>query len=205
MESFRSITGTAVPFLEVNVDTDQIIPANELVRARKEGCGPSLFANRRYLRDRQPNPDFILNREPWKHAVILLADRNFGCGSSREHAAKAMREFGFRVVIAPSFGGIFFSNCFRNGVLPVELPIDQVHELADDTERSGGEAQIEVSLESQAVTSPKKKIFRFASPQLLRAMLLEGIDEVDLTLTRRSDIDAFRAVDRMKRPWAYCG
>ena len=120
MESLVRITGTAAPFMRINIDTDQIVPGKELIRVRTEGYAPSLFAYWRYLGEREPNPDFILNQEPWRHAVILLADRNFGCGSSREAAPRALREFGFRVAIAPSFGGIFYNNAFRNGLLPVE-------------------------------------------------------------------------------------
>jgi 3-isopropylmalate/(R)-2-methylmalate dehydratase small subunit len=203
MESFRKVTGTAVPFMRINIDTDQITPGKELIRVHKEGFAASLFANWRYIGDRTPNPDFILNQEPWKHATILLADRNFGCGSSRESAPRALREFGFRSVIAPSFGGIFFNNSFRNGLLPVELPIEQVRHLADETERSGGLARITVDLESETVTAADSTVFHFRSPALLRQMLLAGVDEIELTLSRGEEIADYRAADQARRPWAY--
>jgi 3-isopropylmalate/(R)-2-methylmalate dehydratase small subunit len=203
MESFTRVTGIAVPMLRINIDTDQITPGKELVRAASEGYEPSLFAYWRYIGDREPNPDFILNREPWKNGKILLADRNFGCGSSRESAPKALREWGFRAVIAPSFGGIFFNNSFRNGLLPVELPIEQVREIAGQMEAAEGNAQVTVDLEQERVTAPDGQIFAFRTPAVLRQMLLNGVDEIDLTLSRAAEISAFRETDRAKRPWAY--
>jgi len=203
MESFTKVTGIALPFMRVNVDTDQIIPGPELIRSLREGCGPSLFARLRYIKDREPNQDFILNQEPWRRSTILLADRNFGCGSSREGAPKALREYGFRAVLAPSFGGIFFGNSFRNGLLPVELPIEQVREIAQQMEAAKGKAEVTVDLESQTVRAPDGKTFGFHSPAVLRAMLLQGVDEIDLTLSRAAEIDAYRTSDQGRRPWAY--
>ncbi len=150
-----------------------------------------------------PNPEFILNREPWSRGTILLADRNFGCGSSREPAPKALRGFGFRAVIAPSFGGIFFNNSFRNGLLPVELPIEQIRALAEQMESAGGHAQVEVALDAQTVTAPDGAVFGFRTPPALRRMLLEGLDEVGMTLARGADIASFRERDRERRPWVY--
>ena len=198
MESFTKARGIAVPMLRINIDTDQITPGRELIRVHREGYAASLFSNLRYTGDRTPNPDFILNRAPWSRGTILLADRNFGCGSSRESAPRALREYGFRAVIAPSFGGIFF-----NGLLPVELPIEQVRVLAEQMEAAGGEAQVEVDLEAQAVTAPDGTRFAFESPPVLRQMLLKGVDEIDLTLSRATQIDAWRERDRQRRPWAY--
>jgi len=206
MESLVSVRGIAAPLLRINVDTDQIIPGPEIMRSTDESYarwGPGLFANWRYLADRRPNPDFILNREPWNTATILLADRNFGCGSSREPAPKALRGFGFRAVIAPSFGGIFYNNCFRNGLLPVELPIEQVRVLAEQMEAAGGSAQVAVDLEAQTVTAPRGQVFPFHAPPERRRMLLEGLDEVGLTLSRAAEIAAFRTADSAKRPWVY--
>ena len=156
MEQFVRIEGTAAPMMRINIDTDQITPGKEIMRAHDDGWGASLFGHWRYIGDREPNPDFILNKEPWKHATILLADRNFGCGSSRETAPKALRDFGFRAVIAPSFGGIFFNNSFRNGLLPVELPIEQVKVLAAESDATGGLARISVDLEAQTVTAVQR-------------------------------------------------
>lgn len=203
METFTHARGIAVPMLRINIDTDQITPGRELIRALKEGYAASLFSNLRYIGDRTPNPDFILNREPWSRGTFLLADRNFGCGSSREHAPKALREYGFRAVIAPSFGGIFFNNCFRNGLLPVELPIEQVRELAAQMEAAGGRAEVEVDLEAQVVTAPDGKRFAFVTPPVLRRMLLDGLDEIDVTLSYSAEIAAWRQQDRARRPWAY--
>jgi 3-isopropylmalate/(R)-2-methylmalate dehydratase small subunit len=205
MESFTSVTGTAVPFMRINIDTDQITPGPEILRGRADGYRSSLFARWRYLDmdKRIPDPDFILNREPWKDAAILLADRNFGCGSSRESAPQALRAFGFRSVIAPSFGGIFFNNSFRNGLLPVELPIEDVRRLAEQVEASGGKARLTVDLEAQRVTGPDGATYAFRAPSVLREMLLAGVDEIDLTLSRAIEIAAFRDQDRAERPWAY--
>ena len=203
MESFTRVSGIAAPILRINIDTDQITPGKELVRVHTEGYEASLFAYWRYIGEREPNPDFILNREPWKHAKILLADRNFGCGSSRESAPKALRQWGFRAVIAPSFGGIFFNNCFRNGLLPVELPIEQIREIAGQMEAAQGQAQVTVDLEAETVTGPEGQVFPFKAPAVLREMLLRGVDEIDLTLSRAREIAAFRAKDQARRPWAY--
>jgi len=203
MESFVRVRGIAVPMLRINIDTDQITPGRELIRVHREGYAASLFSNLRYIGDRTPNPEFILNREPWSRGTILLADRNFGCGSSRESAPKALRGFGFRAVIAPSFGGIFFNNSFRNGLLPVELPIEQVRALAEQMEAAGGRAEVEVDLDAQTVTAPDGTRFSFESPQVLREMLLRGVDEVGMTLARGADIASFRERDRERRPWVY--
>jgi len=204
MESFQRVTGIAAAMLVINIDTDQIIPARYMGGPDVTGYGKMLFANQRFLGDdRTPDPAFILNRAPYDQAQILLADRNFGCGSSRERAPKALREFGFRALIAPSFGGIFFNNCFRNGILPVELPIEAVRKIADEVEKSDGQAQVTVDLDAGEVRSPSGQRFRFHTPPALRTMLLRGLDEIDMTLSARAEIDAFRSRDRARRPWAY--
>lgn len=203
MESFSRVTGIAAPMLRINIDTDQITPGKELVRVHREGYAASLFAGWRYLGEREPNPEFILNREPWSRAQILLADRNFGCGSSRESAPKALREWGFRAVIAPSFGGIFYSNSFRNGLLPVELPIETVRAIADATQPDPASSPVTVDLEAQEVTAKGGLRFRFSTPAVLRQMLLQGADEIELTLKRAGQIEAFRTRDKAIRSWAY--
>ena len=203
MESFVTVCGIAAPIVRINIDTDQIIPGRFLVRISDAGIGEGLFADWRYRADGSPNPDFILNRSPYDRAKILIADRNFGCGSSREDAPKALRDFGFRAVIAPSFGGIFFNNSFRNGLLPVELPVEQVTDLVAEIERSGGTQPVTVDLQRQVVVSPSGARFNFQSPPQLREMLLKGLDEVAATLARSAQIEAFRAKDRLRRPWAY--
>jgi 3-isopropylmalate/(R)-2-methylmalate dehydratase small subunit len=203
MEQLIKVTGIAAPLLRINIDTDQISPGREIMRGSREGYGPGLFGYWRYIEDRTPNPDFILNQEPWKHATILLADRNFGCGSSREPAPKSLRGFGIRAIIAPSFGGIFFNNSFRNGLLPVELPIEQVRLIAEQMEESRGNARVTVDLENQTVTAPHGQVFAFKTPALLRRMLLEGLDEIAVTLTMSKEIETYRSADAAKRPWAY--
>jgi 3-isopropylmalate/(R)-2-methylmalate dehydratase small subunit len=203
MESLRTVTGIAVAMLQINIDTDQIIPARFLVRTSEEGLGQALFYNRAHLPDGSPDPEFILNREPWSRATILLADRNFGCGSSREAAPRALRQRGFRAIVAPSFGGIFYNNCFRNGIVPIELGIEHVREIAAEISRAPG-TQLTVDLERQTVGTPDGLTLGFRSPALMRRMLLEGLDEVALTLSFSAQIRAFRQQDRARRPWAYC-
>jgi 3-isopropylmalate/(R)-2-methylmalate dehydratase small subunit len=203
MESFVRLTGIAAPLLRINIDTDQIIPAKYLIRVSEDDIAEGLFGGWRYLQGGKPNPDFILNREPYAKAEILLADRNFGCGSSREGAPKALRQYGFRAVIAPSFGGIFYNNSFRNGLLPVELPIEEVRRIATEVEESQGQGRVTVDLESQTVTGPSGTVARFRTPTLLREMLLKGQDEVAMTLSRGKEISGFRDRDRARRPWVY--
>jgi 3-isopropylmalate/(R)-2-methylmalate dehydratase small subunit len=203
MEALRSVSGTAAPLLRINIDTDQMLPTIFLGGTDAKGYGAHLFHWWRFMPDGSANPDFILNRRPYDHAEILLADRNFGCGSSRERAPKALREFGFRSVIAPSFGGIFYNNCWRSGIVPVELPIEQVRELANEVEASGGLAQVTVDLEGLRVRSPGGLDFAFEAPGTLREMMLHGIDEVALTLSHAPQIEVFRSADRLRRPWAY--
>ena len=203
MEQFTRIEGIAAPMLRINIDTDQIIPARHLVRTSYAGIGKGLFSDWRLRPDGSPDPEFVLNKEPWTKSVILLADSNFGCGSSREGAPKALRDWGIRSVLAPSFSGIFFSNSFRNGLLPVELPIEQIRTIADQVEASKGQGKVAVDLEAQTITAPDGEVFAFRSPPVLRRMLMEGLDEVDLTLTMAPEIERFRAADRNRRPWAY--
>lgn len=203
MEALRSVSGIAAPMLRINIDTDQMLPTIFLGGTDAKGYGAHLFHWWRFKPDGSANPNFILNQRPYDHAEILLADRNFGCGSSRERAPKALREFGFRSVIAPSFGGIFYNNCWRNGIVPVELPIEQVRELADEVEASSGLAQVTVDLEGLRVRSAGGLDFGFEAPGTLREMMLQGIDEIALTLSHHPQIEAFRNADRLRRPWAY--
>jgi 3-isopropylmalate/(R)-2-methylmalate dehydratase small subunit len=203
MEALRKVTGVAAPMLRINIDTDQIIPTLFLGGIDGKGYGKHLFHHHRFMPDGTPNPEFVLNQPPYNEAQILLADRNFGCGSSRERAPWALREFGFRAILAPSFGGIFFNNCYRNGLLPVELPIEQVRQIAGEVEASKGQGLVTVDLDSQTVTSPSGQVFPFAAPATLRHMLLNGMDEIALTLSRRAEIDRFRESDHARRPWAY--
>jgi 3-isopropylmalate/(R)-2-methylmalate dehydratase small subunit len=202
MEQLRKVSGVAAPMLRINIDTDQIIPARFLVRITEEGLGASLFYNWAHLPDGAPNPEFLLNRQPWTEAVILLADRNFGCGSSREAAPRALRQFGFRSVIAPSFGGIFYNNCFRNGILPVQLEIENIKAIAAELEPTPAQG-VTVDLETEVVSTPGGQRFSFTAPRLMRRMLLDGLDEVALTETFGAQIKEFRDQDGVRRPWVY--
>lgn len=213
METFTQWTGKAAPLLRADVDTDQIIPTRFLLRTSEDGLGEGLFANWRTpagaAGDAQGAEEdvFVLDRPAYRGASILLAGRNFGCGSSREAAPRALRQAGFRVVIAPSFGDIFFGNCFRNGLLPVRLPDQAVQAIATQVVRSEGQRLVTVDLRSQQVTlaggDPPIDPQPFDTPQGLRDMLLSGEDEIDRTLRLRSCIEDFRAADRTRRPWAY--
>jgi 3-isopropylmalate/(R)-2-methylmalate dehydratase small subunit len=203
MEALKQVAGIAAPMMRINIDTDQIIPALFLGGTDAKGYGANLFNGWRFLSDGSPNPQFILNQPPYDRAQILLADRNFGCGSSRERAPKALREFGFRAVIAPSFGGIFYNNCYRNGIVPVELPIEDVRLIADEVEAEQGQAVVTVDVESTVVISPNGRRFSFSAPEMLRQMLIQGIDEIALTLSDIDKLDSYRTKDRARRPWAY--
>lgn len=201
MEAYVRFTDTAVPFMQDNIATTDIHSANDMPR----GGAASLFGRWRYLdKDkRTPDPKFVLNRDPWRTATILVGGRNFGCGSSFEAAPRCIRAYGFRAIIAPSFGGIFANNCFRIGVLPIELPEDQVRTLASKAEATGGAAKVTVDLEAQTV-GQEGATYRFRTPPALRDMLLSGLDEIDWAL-KRGGVEAFIAADRQKRPWAYGG
>jgi 3-isopropylmalate/(R)-2-methylmalate dehydratase small subunit len=204
MEKFSRHSGYGAPLMQINIDTDQIIPSRFLPRtSTPNGLGEGLFAEWRTRPDGTANPDFILNRVPWSGATVLLAGRNFGCGSSREGAPKALRQCGFRVVIAPSFGDIFYGNCFRNGIVPVALPEEVVTALANRAMTQGAQATLEVDLGEQTVSTAQGEVYTFQSPARLRAMLLDGLDEIDLTLTMQADIEAYRRRDAPRRPWAY--
>lgn len=202
MEQFVRLQALAAPLLRPNIDTDVIIPSREITSPSRDGYGEKLFASWRYLEpDRRPNPEFVLNRAPFDRAQILVAGENFGCGSSREMAAWAIRQFGFRCVIAPSFGAIFQANCYRNGVLPVALSKAGVEALGREAE--GGTLELDVDLESCTVSAPGGRIFRFSVGKPEREMMLAGLDAIGLTLQRRDEIAAFQARDRAARPWIW--
>ena len=203
MEQFTSLTASAVPLMRINIDTDQIIPTRFLLRTSEEGLGEGLFADWRFTPDGNADPAFILNQSSYRGAQIVLADRNFGCGSSRESAPRALRQYGFRCVIAPSFGDIFYSNCFRNGLLPVRLPIEGVEQIAAAVTASQGTLQLIVDLQHCLVDVAGAGQFSFETPAGLKAMLLLGEDEIDQTQKRSHEIERFRSHDRIRRPWAY--
>jgi 3-isopropylmalate/(R)-2-methylmalate dehydratase small subunit len=202
MEQFVRVKALAAPLMRPNVNTDVIIPSLEITSPSREGFGAKLFASWRFVGPgRTPNPDFVLNRAPFDRAQILVAGENFGCGSSREMAVWAIRQFGFRCVIAPSFGAIFQASCYRNGVLPVVLPKADVESLGRDAE--SGTLELEVDLESRTVTVPGGRTFRFEVGESEREMMLAGLDAIGVTLKRRAEILAFQARDRELRPWIY--
>jgi 3-isopropylmalate/(R)-2-methylmalate dehydratase small subunit len=207
MEKFTTLTAIAAPLLRINVDTDAIIPSREMKRIGKTGLSDGLFAGWRYLSpgSRDENPDFILNREPYRHARILLSGSNFGCGSSREHAVWALREWGIRCIIAPSFGAIFHGNCVRNGILPLVLDDDTVRRLAAAVEADPARHLLTISLVDCHVAGPDGRRHPFAIGAGDREMLLEGLDGIALTLKRDAEIRAFQQRDRATRPWIYLG
>jgi 3-isopropylmalate/(R)-2-methylmalate dehydratase small subunit len=192
MEKFTKYTGVAAPLDRVNVDTDQMVPKQFLKLPSREGYGKFLFYDWRYLQGDQPNPDFVLNRPRYKGASVLLARTNFGCGSSREHAPWAIQDYGFRAIIAPSYADIFYSNCFKNGLLPVTLTHDEVDELFKRTEKQEGYS-ITVDLEQQTVTDNTGLRYEFKVDPFRRESLLKGLDEIGLTLVHDAEISAFEA------------
>jgi 3-isopropylmalate/(R)-2-methylmalate dehydratase small subunit len=204
VEKFTRLTAIAAPLLRINVDTDAIIPSREMKKVAKTGLAEGLFAGWRYATpgSRAEDPAFVLNREPYRRARILLTGLNFGCGSSREHAVWALHEWGIRCIIAPSFGGIFYGNCVRNGILPVVLDQARVEALAAQAEAQPAE-MLTVDLEHCRITTADGTIIAFEVPPADREMLLEGLDGIAVTLKRAAEIDAFQQADRQRRPWIY--
>jgi 3-isopropylmalate/(R)-2-methylmalate dehydratase small subunit len=204
MEPFRRHSGIAVPLLRDNIDTDAIIPSREIKAVSKQGLAQGLFANWRY-RDanrREPDPAFPLNLPEYEGATILLAGDNFGCGSSREHAAWALTEYGIRAIVAVGFGGIFFDNCVRNGLLPVTLEETSLHALGKRVERDPRSNRVDIDLtESRLRCGDLALAFELADNA--RDMLLNGQDPIDLTLLNAPRIASWEAADRQRRPWVY--
>jgi 3-isopropylmalate/(R)-2-methylmalate dehydratase small subunit len=200
MEPFTRLDAVAAPMPVPNVDTDQIIPARFLRKSRKDGYGQYLFCDLRFDSDGKEKPGFVLNEAPYRGARILVADKNFGCGSSREHAVYALWDYGFRVVIAPSFGDIFFGNSFKNGFLPIVLPAEAAAELRGAVQAKPG-ARITVDLASQLVTGPDGTTHRFEIDAYRKECLLKGIDELDFTLARRAEIAEFERRLAEAMPW----
>ncbi|MCL6637492.1 MAG: 3-isopropylmalate dehydratase small subunit [Alicyclobacillus sp.] len=190
MEPFVRVTGIAAPLNRVNVDTDAIIPKQFLKRVERSGFGQFLFFDWRFLPDGSENPEFVLNDPRFREATLLLSGPNFGCGSSREHAAWALLDYGIRAVIAPSFADIFYNNCFKNGILPVTLPEDQVNDLMARAQRG---VSLTVDLEQQVVESADGARYPFEIDPFRRKMLLEGLDDIGLTLTHEAQIAAYEA------------
>ena len=205
MEPFTRHRGVAVALLRANIDTDAIIPSREIRGVSTRGLGDGLFANWRYANAgaRRRNPDFPLNQERFRGASILLGGDNFGCGSSREHAVWALREYGFRVVFAPSFGGIFERNCVRNGVLPARLALEPLRALADATDRDPQRDRLCVDLPAQRVSGPGERSWRFEVLAAHRDALLDGLDPIERSLRHDRRLRRFEREDRRRRGWAY--
>ncbi|MCC1482430.1 3-isopropylmalate dehydratase small subunit [Roseibaca sp. Y0-43] len=200
MEKFTTLTGVAAPMPLVNIDTDMIIPKQFLKTIKRSGLGKNLFDEMRYDNDGNEIPDFVLNQPAYRNAQILVAGDNFGCGSSREHAPWALLDFGIRCVISTSFADIFYNNCFKNGILPIVLPQDQVDALMDDA-RKGENARITVDLDSQTVTGADGSVYAFEIDSFKKHCLLNGLDDIGLSLEKVASIDAFEAQAAQSRPW----
>jgi len=202
MEKFTSLAGVAAPLPMINVDTDMIIPKQFLKTIKRTGLGKNLFDEMRYNPDGSEKPEFVLNKRAYRKAAILVAGANFGCGSSREHAPWALLDFGIRCIIAPSFADIFYNNCFKNGILPIALPQSEVDKLMDDAER-GENAVISVDLEKQEIRGPDGGCIKFDIDPFRKHCLLNGLDDIGLTLEKATAIDGFETKNRTAQPWLW--
>lgn len=200
MKPFRQLSAIAAPLPMINVDTDVIIPKQFLRTIKRSGLGKSAFFDIRYNEDGSEKPDFVLNREPFRSAEILITGANFGCGSSREHAPWALLDFGIRCVIAPSYSDIFYNNCFKNGILPVVLPQKQIDELMKEATENPG-APIEIDLEKQIVTRGNKFSFPFEIDEFRKHCLVNGLDDIGLTLQKNTHIKNYEDRLKKERPW----
>ena len=201
MEKFEKLSGVAAPMPLVNIDTDMIIPKVFLKTIKRSGLGVNLFDEMRYDREGNEKSEFVLNKAQYREAKILVAGDNFGCGSSREHAPWAIADFGIKCVISTSFADIFFNNCFKNGILPVVLSQDQVKVLMSDAEK-GANSIIEVDLEKQTIASSDGAVFTFDVDPFKKHCLLNGLDDIGLTMEKESDITAYEAKASQLFPWA---
>jgi 3-isopropylmalate/(R)-2-methylmalate dehydratase small subunit len=200
MDKFTTLTGVAAPLPIINVDTDKIIPKQHLKTVERTGLGKALFEEMRYRDDGSENPDFVLNQPAYRQAKILVAGENFGCGSSREHAPWALMDFGIRCVIASSFADIFYNNSFKNGMLLIKLPQATVNELMDDAKK-GANARLSVDLASQTITRPDGGTVKFDIDPFLKDCLLNGLDDIGLTLKKESKIAAYEQKQHLTQPW----
>lgn len=200
MEKFENVSGVAAPMPLINIDTDMIIPKQFLKTIKRSGLGVNLFDEMRYDADGQEIPDFVLNQPAYRKAEILVAGDNFGCGSSREHAPWALKDFGIKVVISTSFADIFYNNCFKNGILPVVLPQEAVDVLMEDAQK-GENARIAVDLENQTVSATDGTEFNFDIDPFKKHCLLNGLDDIGLTLQKTDAIDDFETTQAQKVPW----
>jgi len=200
MQKFTTLTGVAAPLPMINVDTDKIIPKQHLKTIARTGLGKALFDEMRYKNDGSENPDFILNKPAYRQAKILVAGENFGCGSSREHAPWALLDFGITCVISTSFADIFYNNCFKNGILPIKLPQEDVDKLMDDAER-GANAIISIDLEKQEIRGPDGGMIKFEVDAFRKQVLMNGWDDISLTLRAEDKISTFEKRQHSQTPW----
>jgi len=202
MDKFTTLTGVAAPLDMINVDTDMVIPKQFLKTIKRTGLGKNLFYEMRYLDDGSENPDFVLNQPAYRKAKILVAGENFGCGSSREHAPWALLDFGIRCVIASSFADIFYNNCFKNGILPIVMDARTVDWLFTETEATPG-YRLDVDLGAQTVTTPAGEVIRFEIDAFRKHRLVNGLDDIALTLQHRDEIKAYEKRRRREAPWVF--
>ena len=211
MQAFTQLNGLVVPLDRANVDTDAIIPKQFLKSIKRSGFGPNAFDEWRYLDQGEPgmdnskrplNPDFVLNQPRYQGASVLLARENFGCGSSREHAPWALEDYGFKVVIAPSFADIFFNNCFKNGMLPIVLSAGAVDALFSQVAANQG-YKLDVNLAAQTVTTPSGEVYTFEVDAFRKHCLLNGLDDIGLTMQQQDKIKAFEAKHQQSQPWLF--
>jgi len=200
MEKFEKITGVAAPMPLINIDTDMIIPKLFLKTIKRSGLGVHLFDEMRYNDDGSEKPDFVLNQPAYRESEIIVAGDNFGCGSSREHAPWAIKDFGIKCVISTSFADIFFNNCFKNGILPIVLPQEQVDLLMKDAEK-GANARMTVDLEAQEITTSDGEVVKFDVDAFKKQCLLEGLDDIGLTLKKADSIASYETMSASARPW----
>ena len=200
MQKFTTLTGIAAPMPLVNIDTDMIIPKQFLKTIKRSGLGKNLFDEMRYTQDGAEIPEFVLNQPAYRKAEVIIAGDNFGCGSSREHAPWALLDFGIRAVISTSFADIFYNNCFKNGILPIVLAADQVEALMEDAKK-GANARITVDLDAQTVTSSDGRVFSFDVDPFRKHCLMNGLDDIGLSLEKVASIDAYEKRTSSLRPW----
>jgi 3-isopropylmalate/(R)-2-methylmalate dehydratase small subunit len=200
MEKFTVLEGVAAPLPMINVDTDKVIPKQYLKTIKRTGLGTGLFAEMRYNADGSENPDFVLNKPAYRNAKIIVAGDNFGCGSSREHAPWALLDFGIRCVISTSFADIFYNNCFKNGILPIKVSPEDLEKLFDDAER-GANATLTINLEKQEIRGPDGGVVHFEIDPFRKHCLLNGLDDIGLTMVKADKIADHESKAKAARPW----
>jgi len=200
MQKFDTLTGVAAPMPIDNIDTDMIIPKQYLKTIQRTGLGKGLFSEMRYLDDGSPNPDFVLNKPAYKDAKIIVAGDNFGCGSSREHAPWALLDYGIRCVISTDFADIFYNNCFKNGVLPIKVSAEDLAKLMDDAER-GANSTLSIDLPAQEIRGPDGGVVKFEIDPFRKHCLLEGLDDIGLTLVEAPAISTYETKAKTAHPW----